>query len=177
MNEEWKPVHDFEGYYEISNNGVIRSIEREVNCASGKRILKSRIMQHHMSSHGYWYVRLSKLRTNKACRVHRLLAIAFLPNPDNKPEVNHKNSVRSDFRLENLEWATGSDNIKHSFISGESRKRLKKVAAIDNEGKRTEYDSMISASRSTGIPSSNIRHSIIGRHGRTHAGGLKWSYA
>lgn len=72
-------------------------------------------MKHTMTTTGYPAVSLHNETGQKICRLHRLLAIAFIPNPENKKDINHKNGIKTDFRLDNLEWATRSENIKHSY--------------------------------------------------------------
>ena len=104
--EIWKPVIWFEWLYEISNIGNVKSLE--------KNFQKERIL---INSNSNWYlcVKLRKLWKSYQLRVHRLEAIAFIPNPENKKEVNHKNWIKTDNRLENLEWNTRSENLLHRF--------------------------------------------------------------
>lgn len=105
MEEIWKPVVGYEGFYEVSNLGRVKSL----HCNPAKIIAQTGRPNHYLSVH------LSK--NGKATRknVHRLVAMAFVSNPSNKLQVNHINGNRADNRAENLEWVTGSENIKHSF--------------------------------------------------------------
>ena len=117
-NEIWKPIDGYDGVYEVSNMGRVKSDDRKVwNYTKKGRILKS-----CDNGHSYLYVRLTNgNREEKHAYIHRLVAQAFIPNPDNLPEVNHKNFDKKDNRAENLEWVTEDQNKKHYVKS----KRIK----------------------------------------------------
>lgn len=90
MGEIWKPVKGFEGRYEISNLGNIKGLRRSVKCPlNGSRIIQESIMNPSVDSNGYRILALSCGNKKKTTRLHRLLALHFIPNPENKPEVNH----------------------------------------------------------------------------------------
>ena len=109
--EIWKPIKYFEGYYEVSNLGRIRSLAREIINCNGKKIhLKGKILKSNKHPEGYILVYLSKNSKSKTFRVHRLVAEAFISNPDNKPCIDHINCIRDDNRAENLRWVTHSEN-------------------------------------------------------------------
>lgn len=112
-NEIWKPVKDFEGIYEVSNMGRVKSLPRK---GSGGRDYP-KIMAGGLSN-GYHSLTLCNKGKMKISQVHRLVAFAFIPNPENKKEVNHINCVKTDNRLENLEWVTPSENILHGLRNG-----------------------------------------------------------
>ena len=104
MEEEiWKPIKDFEGYYEVSNIGRVRSLNY-------KRTGKEKILKNIKDYKGYLEVVLTKNGKRKQFKVHRLVAEAFIPNPENKPCIDHINTVKSDNRVENLRWATYKEN-------------------------------------------------------------------
>ena len=106
--EQWKPIEGTDGKYEVSNLGRVRT--------NGKRpgLLK---LTKQKSGYRYAMIQLSNGK-QKNCRVHRLVAEHFLPNPDNMKEVNHKDGNKDNNRADNLEWCTRSHNVKHSFDTG-----------------------------------------------------------
>ena len=97
--EEWKPVRNYEGKYMVSNTGEVKSLNY-------RRTGKERILKGVDYGEGYLYVSLWKDGKVKQCRINRLVAQAFIPNPNNLPEVNHKNEDKTDNRVENLEWCS-----------------------------------------------------------------------
>lgn len=106
--EEWRPVAGYESYYEVSDHGRVRSLTRS-------RYHKGRVLKPGDSGTGYAYVCLCVDYVTENRYVHRLVAEAFVPMANGKPEVNHKNGLRSDNRVENLEWVTHSENSKHAY--------------------------------------------------------------
>lgn len=124
MQEMWKPIKDFEGLYEVSNLGNVRSLDR-IFTYRGKnqfgeyeinRAFKGQLLKPNVLKDGYAQVTLLKPECKpRYFKIHRLVAEAFIPNPDNKPQVNHKNGIRNDNKVTNLEWVTISKNHKHAF--------------------------------------------------------------
>ena len=110
--EFWKPVLGYEGHYQVSNFGRVKSI----------RFGKERILKPFTNKDGYLLVTLSKNGTHKKFQVHRLVALHFLPNPDNLPEVNHKDENKLNNNAENLEWCNRKFNINY----GTRNKRIGK---------------------------------------------------
>jgi hypothetical protein len=112
--EIWLPVIGYEWLYEVSNMWNVKSLSRQVVYCWTIWISKEKILK---KSGIRWYLRvtLSNRVNFKTLTVHRLVAEAFIPNTDNKPQVNHKNWIKTDNRVENLEWMTASENVKHSF--------------------------------------------------------------
>ena len=107
MQEIWKDIKDFEGMYQVSNFGRVRSVDR---LDSIGRLHKGNIKAIRDNGHGYKVVQMYKDNKPKIGYIHRLVATAFLENPDNKPEVHHIDSDRSNNKLENLQWVTSKEN-------------------------------------------------------------------
>lgn len=117
-NVKWIRINSHKGY-EVSSAGQIRSIEREVmNSATTKRLVKSRIKKPFISREGYGYVQLYENDKRTVCAIHRLVATAFIPNPDNKPMVNHLDGNKLNNNVYNLEWCTCSENHRHAWDTG-----------------------------------------------------------
>jgi len=118
MIEEWKDIKGYEGYYQVSNLGRVRSMPRTIHRKKfGNVYVKCHILKS-TESFGYKYVSLCK-GSQKRLRIHRLVAEAFIPNPDNLPQVNHKDEDKSNNRADNLEWCTQEYN--QSYGTGRIR--------------------------------------------------------
>lgn len=109
--EEWRDIKHYEGYYQVSNLGNVRSLRREVRCGKGTRILESQIKRPVINGSGYLQVNLSKNGISSFPYVHKLVAEAFIGNPDNHTEVNHIDHNKLNCRSENLEWCTRQENM------------------------------------------------------------------
>lgn len=117
--EAWKDVQGYEGLYQVSDQGRVRSLDRIVVDASGKRTHKRGcVLRPLVLRHGYHSVALWKDGKMKRPTVHRLVALAFVPNPDHLPEVNHRDGCKDNNAAVNLEWCTRRDNVRHEFDTG-----------------------------------------------------------
>src|SRR4051812_7731007 len=117
--EQWKDIQGYEGCYQISDIGNVKSLSRE-RFGNGRQtgITKERILKFNKDTSGYNVVKLYKNGSKKCPKAHRLVAKAFIPNPNNKGEINHINGVKTDNRLTNLEWCTHTENIRHADATG-----------------------------------------------------------
>ena len=116
MKEIWCDIKGYKGLYQVSSKGRVRSLSREVSRCDKKRgFYFGKVMKQAVAC-GYAGIVLCKAGHSKRYLVHRLVAHAFIPNPENKPQVNHKNGNKLDNNVDNLEWVTRSENMKHSFL-------------------------------------------------------------
>jgi len=122
--EIWKDIKGYEGKYQVSNLGRVKSLERKTKYLKSLKSVKETFLKERINRYGYVQAILYNDKP-KTVYTHRLVAIAFIPNTENKSDVNHKNGIKIDNREENLEWATRKENINHSFemeLSGKGQK-------------------------------------------------------
>lgn len=167
--EEWRDIPTCEGIYQVSSLGRIRACERTTE-GKEKHRLKSRILKAHKDIFGYWSIKLHKL--GHKAMVHRLVAEAFIPNPYNLPEVNHKDENKSNNHVGNLEWCTKLYNVNYGTRL-ERAVSFAPVAQLEKDGTLiATYKSIADASRYTGVGECSIRNCIKGRS--ITGGGFKW---
>lgn len=119
--EQWKPVSGYEGLYEVSDRGRVRSVEKVVTGSSrngGLTHRMPRLLRQNQKRNGYLTVDLCRQGTVRTTLVHRIVAQAFLSNPDNLSQVNHLNLTKTDNRAENLEWCSPLENMRHAQRNG-----------------------------------------------------------
>ena len=126
MTEEiWRPIEGYEGLYEVSSYGRVKSVDRYVKSKSNSyRLIKGKVLSGSITKYGYVRCNIKVNGVLKGYFVHRLVAEAFIPNPDNLPQVNHKNEVKSDNCVDNLEWCDAKYNLNY----GTARIRGKETA-------------------------------------------------
>ena len=131
--EEWRDIKGYEGAYQVSSYGRIRSLDRIVERKTGNYKHKGRILKQNDDTHGYLKVNLTKHDKKKTFKVHRLVAQAFIPNPNNYTVINHKDENKTNNKVENLEWCTSKYNNNYGTIQkrhSETKKKLFKEGKI-----------------------------------------------
>ena len=149
MEEEWKPIKGYEGLYEVSNMGRVKSLHRS----------KGIILKQSIHTNGYMYAGLYKNGTRISKRVHRLVATAFIRNPNNYDVVNHKDGNKKNNTVDNLEWCTRSYNIRHAYHNGLKSANTSKKSVILYK-RYGEYKSITEAAEALGVPMSTLSVAI-----------------
>lgn len=140
VKEVWRPVKGYEGLYEASDLGRVRSLNRIVKCRAGSMRTHQGIpLKLTINRRGYLRCQIGATNCFKTKEVHRLIAIAFIPNPENKPQVNHKDGNKLNNKAGNLEWFTNQENGQHAQDTGLNKARfsLKQKAAAKQAGIRS----------------------------------------
>lgn len=133
---EWRPVVGFEGFLEVSPSGIIRTVEREVSRPTkGKYVVKSIIIKQRHDQRGYLRIHANYNGKDVALLVHRAVAMAFIPNTDNKPQVDHIDGNKNNNNVSNLRWVTNRENFDYSVASG---LRVKSFEALREYGNRSD---------------------------------------
>ena len=172
MTEIWLPIEGYENLYEVSNLGRVRRLESFVAGKAGsKRKISGKILKPGVSK-GYLIVNLCKNAVRKNYYVHRLVSTAFLPNPDNKPQVNHLSEDKTNNEVSNLEWCTAKENNNYGTrIKRASEKHSKSVLCIELN---QIFPSLTEAARQLSLNVGNLGSVLAGR--RKTAGGYHFEY-
>lgn len=182
MEEEWRYIVGFPNY-QISNCGRVRSLDKVVS----NKLYKGKILKTQLTYKGYVRVTLQHDGVKKTLQVHRLVGLAFIPNPQNEPQINHKNGVKTDNTVENLEWCNGQYNITHSWAvlgrkppkkCGQPKKKVAMINKNTNEVIKI-FDCIRDASLYI-CGSEKFRRNIAktakGDYGRKTCCGYKWKF-
>lgn len=171
--EEWKDIKGYEGLYQVSNYGRVKSLKFWSNIHK-KFYDREKILKQCLDKKGYCIVGLHKDQKNTLKKVHRLVAEAFIPNPENKSEVNHKWGIKTDNRVSELEWSTTSENSLHAYETG-LKNNNRKIEQYDLKGKfMREWNSSREIERKLKISHSNILKCCKGVYSQCN--GFIWKY-
>lgn len=190
MEEIWKDIKGYEGLYQVSNFGNVKSLDRYIINKNGdKQYFPGKYLTQGVSDN-YLKVTLSKSNKQRTFRVHILVARAFIPNPENKPEVNHIDGNKKNNKVNNLEWNTRSENELHAYKNGLAKPSDKQKQAVakyakENYSKKVvqyslngefikEWNSMHDVWRELGIKPSYICRCCKGLRNQTY--GYIWKY-
>lgn len=184
MKEIWNDIIGYEGYYQVSSIGRVRSIDRasDVEYSNRKKSnsrFKGRILRPSKNCQGYQQVILHKGSVGKSYRINRLVAEAFIPNPYNLPIVNHKDENPRNNRIENLEWC----DYKYNANYGNCRNKMSKSHMGKAKNRKPivcietgdYFESSCEAERKIGIRARCIRHACSGEY--KTSGGYRWRWA
>ena len=169
--EIWKPIINYEGLYEVSNLGRVKTLTKPGFS------FKPRLLRQRDNGFGYMQCQLMKNGKRNMMTVHRLVAQAFVPNPENKPQINHKDGDKRNNAVDNLEWCTNSENQIHKFrvlgIKSKGGRPKRKIICCETA---IVYESAYDASNATGIHRGSISSVANHRCGYKTAGGLHWEF-
>lgn len=179
MDEIWVDIRGYEGLYQVSNMGNIKSMNRRVkHSLYGYMNIKSKRIIAAKNNRGYLTVSLWKNNKGKSFTVHRLVLSMFVDNIKNKKEINHINGNKEDNKLSNLEWSTISENRKHAY-DNKFRLPPNKKSVIQknlNGVIINTFDSICEAERNTGISKQEISKVCTGYRNRKKCGGFLWEF-
>lgn len=177
--ENWKDIEGFEGIYQISDKGNVRSLDRTIICSNGSiRFQKGTDIKPYINEQGYRTVVLHNDGKHKMGRVCRLVADAFIPNTDRLPQVNHKDENKQNDEKENLEWCTCLYNLTYNDLhhrrNNKNNKKSKKVAQIKDGEIIKVFPSVREVERELGYNNGNISQCCNGKTKTSY--GYEWVY-
>ena len=165
--EIWKDINGYEGLYQVSNFGRVKSLNY-------RRTGREEILTPQMNTNGYLTVQLWKNEKRKSCLVHRLVAMAFIPNPNNLPEVNHKDEDKTNNCVWNLEWCDCKYNINYGTRTEKTTKTVLQLNKDTGEVIK-EWPSANEVQRQLGYKQGAISMCCLGKCNQAY--GFKWQYA
>lgn len=177
MEEIWRDIEGYEGIYRVSNLGRVKSLARNIYLHEWPMPLKERILKPYPNKKGYLGIDLRKDNKRKCPRVHRLVAQAFITNPENKPQVNHKDCNKTNNKVDNLEWCNNSENQIHAWANGmqptgdDRNISRKKIICVDTGD---IFNSIKDAAKFANSSRSNIYACCVGN--TSHCKGHKFKY-
>ena len=188
-NEVWKDIEGYEGIYQVSSHGRVRSLDRTItkphprNGAPSAYFHRGRIIKQHEQKGGYLFVSLKDRPRKQIVNTHRLVAKAFVPGYFEGADVNHKDCNRKNNRADNLEWVTRRENLKYAYgdrasaIEQIHRSQRKPVIQMTMDGEFIkEWPSIYAAVVALHLDSKSIGGCCKGRYGTKSCGGFKWKF-
>ena len=173
MTEIWLPIEGYENLYEVSNLGRVRSLEHTVTNKNGsKRKFPGKILKPRAHRNGYLKAELYKNGIRRYFLLHRLVATAFIPNPNNLPQVNHLDEDKTNNTVENLEWCTAEYNNNYGTHNERNIKLRKIIRCVELD---KTFPSILAASKELNLSSGNISRVLTGRYKTT--GGYHFEFA
>src|SRR5690606_12792762 len=178
-HEVWKDIKGLEGRYQVSDHGRVRSLDRETPVNGGIRFSKGRMLNTRLDRYGYSKISFTLGKGKKRhSTIHRLVASAFIPNPNNLPQVNHKDGDKTNNHVNNLEWCTGEHNIKHAkdmgLIHGVKGGKHYKSKPIIDLSTGIYYECTKEASEAIGINQSTLKD-YLGRYSHRNKTSLRYA--
>lgn len=183
--ELWQDINGYKGYYQISNYGNVRSLDRPVYTIAGKgyRIVKGKLIKGSVNNSGYKMVVLKKENKPKGLTIHRLVALHFIPNPNGFPDVNHKDENKFNNSFENLEWVSHEYNMNYGERAERSSRKLRNTRLLSNNGRAVKIINLDTKEIFNTILEASIKYNIgrdsisqCCRNKSNSAGSYKWMY-
>ena len=179
MEEIWKDIAGYEGKYQVSNLGRVRSLPRTFLDVNGRRqIFKGCVLKRILRKNGYMVVTFYGSGKFHQMMIHRLVAGAFIPNPNNLPMINHKDEDKTNNHVDNLEWCSAQYNSTYNNIHYRNKEKRRKAViqmTLDDEFV-AEYESVREAERQTGFRNSNISAACRGEKKTKQSYGFHWKF-
>lgn len=177
VNETWKDIPGYEGAYQVSDMGRVRSLTRQVRTVDRAGVERTRrvrgVILRPSRNRGYPFVVLCLNGESRVVYVHRVVAVAFVENPGARLEVNHVDGKHANNHVSNLEWATRAENHRHAIdMLGAGKKA---VVGLKADGTIIHFDSIKAAAEHVNVSGTAIGHAVAGR--RKTIAGYAWSYA
>jgi len=174
--EVWKDIKGYEGCYQISNLGGVKRMAHTIISKKGySSFYPERLMVPVLSTKGYWTIKLSLSGKSNRFLIHRLIAIAFIPNPENKPYINHKDGIKTNNDIPNIEWCTAKENQQHAYDTG-LKIGVRQKGEDHGSARLTESD--IIAIRESGLTSKELskKYGVTRAHINQILARRRWSH-